>query len=200
MEVKQSSLAAIGTNFSHYPTDGKTEIAFAGKSNVGKSTLINAMLGRKALARTSSQPGKTRTINFYDVNDAMYVVDLPGYGYAKAPKTEIAKWGAMIEEYLEKREYEIEVYLYLNDRKTDEEYAKEISDIMQEIVKSDLNFDISVYVNDEDLIFYSLPDQHIKPDIEVILEEMDDVKSRIRFPEFFLGVSYIDSSHSDSIA
>ncbi len=104
MEVKQSSLAAIGTKFSQYPTDGRVEIAFAGKSNVGKSTLINAMLGRKALARTSSQPGKTRTINFYDVNQMMYVVDLPGYGYAKAPKTEIAKWGAMIEEYLEKRE------------------------------------------------------------------------------------------------
>ena len=104
MEVKQSSLAAVGTKFSQYPTDGKVEIAFAGKSNVGKSTLINAMLGRKALARTSSQPGKTRTINFYDVNDCMYVVDLPGYGYAKAPKTEIAKWGMMIEEYLQKRE------------------------------------------------------------------------------------------------
>lgn len=114
MEVKQSSLAAIGTNFSHYPTDGKTEIAFAGKSNVGKSTLINAMLGRKALARTSSQPGKTRTINFYDVNDAMYVVDLPGYGYAKASKTEIAKWGAMIEEYLEKRQ-ELKAIILLID-------------------------------------------------------------------------------------
>ncbi|WP_304507521.1 ribosome biogenesis GTP-binding protein YihA/YsxC [Anaerotignum sp.] len=104
MEVKNTSLAAIGTNFSHYPVDGRVEIAFAGKSNVGKSTLINAILGRKALARTSSNPGKTRTINFYDVNGLMYVVDLPGYGYAKAPKTEIAKWGQMIEEYLEKRE------------------------------------------------------------------------------------------------
>lgn len=114
MEVKQSSLAAIGTKFSQYPTDGKTEIAFAGKSNVGKSTLINAMLGRKALARTSSQPGKTRTINFYDVNDVMYVVDLPGYGYAKAPKTEIAKWGAMIEEYLENRE-ELKAIILLID-------------------------------------------------------------------------------------
>ena len=104
MEVKQASLAAVGTKFSQYPTDGKVEIAFAGKSNVGKSTLINAILGRKALARTSSQPGKTRTINFYSVNDCMYVVDLPGYGYAKAPKTEIAKWGAMIEDYLQHRE------------------------------------------------------------------------------------------------
>lgn len=104
MQVKQCALKYIGTNFSHYPMDGKPEIAFAGKSNVGKSTLINAILGRRALARTSSQPGKTRTINFYDVNDIMYVVDLPGYGYAKAPKTEIAKWGEMIEDYLERRE------------------------------------------------------------------------------------------------
>ncbi len=104
MEVKNSSLAAIGTNFSHYPTDGKPEIAFAGKSNVGKSTLINAILGRRALARTSSQPGKTRTINFYDVNGQMYVVDLPGYGYAKVPKSETAKWGQMIEDYLQRRQ------------------------------------------------------------------------------------------------
>lgn len=114
MEVKNTSLAKIGTNFSHYPMDGKPEIAFAGKSNVGKSTLINAILGRRALARTSSQPGKTRTINFYDVNDKMYVVDLPGYGYAKAPKTEIIKWGQMIEAYLEKRE-ELKAIILLID-------------------------------------------------------------------------------------
>ena len=100
MEVKKSSLEAVGVKFEQYPIDGKPEIAFAGKSNVGKSTLINAILNRKALARTSSQPGKTRTINFYNVNDALYIVDLPGYGYAKAPKTEIEKWGKMIEDYL----------------------------------------------------------------------------------------------------
>ena len=83
MKVKQCDLKYIGTNFSHYPMDGKPEIAFAGKSNVGKSTLINAILGRKALARTSSQPGKTRT---------------------KVPKSEVAKWGQMMEEYLTRRE------------------------------------------------------------------------------------------------
>lgn len=114
MEVKNSSLAAVGTNFSQYPQDGRPEIAFAGKSNVGKSTLINAMLGRRALARTSSQPGKTRTINFYDVNGVMYAVDLPGYGYAKAPKTEIARWSKMIEEYLQKRE-ELKAIILLVD-------------------------------------------------------------------------------------
>jgi len=104
MEVRNVSLAAVGVKMSQYPTDGRPEVAFVGKSNVGKSTLINAMVGRKALARTSSQPGKTRTINFYDVEGVMYIVDVPGYGYAKAPKTEIEKWGKMIEEYLQKRE------------------------------------------------------------------------------------------------
>ena len=104
MEVKKSSLEAVGVKFEQYPSDNKPEIAFAGKSNVGKSTLINAMLNRKALARTSSQPGKTRTINFYNVNDEIYIVDLPGYGYAKASKSEIQKWGNMIENYLQKRQ------------------------------------------------------------------------------------------------
>ena len=104
MKVHNVSLAAVGVKMSQYPTDGKAEIAFAGKSNVGKSTLINAIVGRRALARTSSQPGKTRTINFYDVENLFYIVDLPGYGYAKAPKTEIAQWGKMIEEYLHKRQ------------------------------------------------------------------------------------------------
>ena len=104
MEVRNVSLAAVGVKMSQYPTDGRPEVAFVGKSNVGKSTLINAMVGRRALARTSSQPGKTRTINFYDVEGLMYIVDVPGYGYAKAPKTEIEKWGKMIEEYLQNRQ------------------------------------------------------------------------------------------------
>ena len=101
MKVKQCDLKYIGTNFSHYPMDGKPEIAFAGKSNVGKSTLINAILGRKALARTSSQPGKTRTINFYGVNDMMYVVDLPGYGYAKVSNADRERWDDLINSYFE---------------------------------------------------------------------------------------------------
>ena len=104
MEVNQVSLAAVGVKMEQYPKDGLPEVAFVGKSNVGKSTLINAMVRRKALARTSSSPGKTRTINFYEVEHKMYIVDVPGYGYAKAPKAEIEKWGKMIEEYLNKRE------------------------------------------------------------------------------------------------
>ncbi len=116
MEVKKSSLEAVGVKFEQYPTDNKPEIAFAGKSNVGKSTLINAMLNRKSLARTSSQPGKTRTINFYNVNDALYIVDLPGYGYAKAAKTEIQKWGVMIEKYLQKRQSLMGIILLIDIR------------------------------------------------------------------------------------
>lgn len=104
MKVNNVSLDAVAVKPAQYPTDGKLEVAFAGKSNVGKSSLINSMVYRKAIARTSQNPGKTRTINFYNVEDSLYFVDLPGYGYAKAPKTEIAKWGKMIENYLLKRE------------------------------------------------------------------------------------------------
>ena len=103
MKVNNVSLDAVAVKADQYPKDGKAEIAFAGKSNVGKSSLINSMVYRKAIARTSQNPGKTRTINFYNVEDKLYFVDLPGYGYAKAPKTEIAKWGKMIENYLLKR-------------------------------------------------------------------------------------------------
>ena len=102
--VNNVSLEAVAVKKEQYPTTGLPEVAFAGKSNVGKSSLINCMINRKALARTSQNPGKTRTINFYNIEDLLYFVDLPGYGYAKAPKSEQQKWGKMIEDYLIKRE------------------------------------------------------------------------------------------------
>lgn len=100
MIIKNVELETVCGITSKVPDHTLPEIAFAGKSNVGKSSLINALMNRKALARTSAQPGKTQTINFYNINSAMYLVDLPGYGYAKVPESERAKWGKMIERYL----------------------------------------------------------------------------------------------------
>ena len=100
MVIKNVSLDIVCGITSKLPDTGRPEIAFAGKSNVGKSSLINGLLNRKALARTSSQPGKTQTINFYHINDELYFVDLPGYGYAKVTQEVKAKWGKMIERYL----------------------------------------------------------------------------------------------------
>ena len=116
MVIKNVSLDIVCGITSKLPDTGRPEIAFAGKSNVGKSSLINGLLNRKALARTSSQPGKTQTINFYNVNDFMYLVDLPGYGYAKVPETEKAKWGKMIERYLQTSQTLKAVFLLIDIR------------------------------------------------------------------------------------
>ena len=104
MKINNVSLAAVAAVPDQYPEEIRPEMAFVGRSNVGKSSLINSLMGRKSLARVSQNPGKTRTINFYDIEEKMYFVDLPGYGYAKAPKDEIARWGPMIEKYLYNRE------------------------------------------------------------------------------------------------
>ncbi|MFQ9933881.1 MAG: ribosome biogenesis GTP-binding protein YihA/YsxC [Lachnospiraceae bacterium] len=100
MKIRNLTLENVCGITSSLPENTKPEIAFAGKSNVGKSSLINALLNRKSFARTSAQPGKTQTINFYNINDFMYCVDLPGYGYAKVSKEIQEKWGRMIENYL----------------------------------------------------------------------------------------------------
>ena len=100
MVIKNVSLDIVCGITSKLPDTGRPEVAFAGKSNVGKSSLINSLVNRKALARTRAQPGKTQTINFYNINESIYLVDLPGYGYAKVPQSEKEKWGKMIERYL----------------------------------------------------------------------------------------------------
>ena len=97
MVIKNVSLETVIGVTSKIPDNQLPEIAFAGKSNVGKSSLINALMNRKSLARTSAQPGKTQTINFYNINDELYFVDLPGYGYSKVSQQEKEKWGKMIE-------------------------------------------------------------------------------------------------------
>lgn len=116
MIIKQVSLETVCGITSKLPANTRPEVAFAGKSNVGKSSLINALMNRKALARTSAQPGKTQTINFYNVNDALYFVDLPGYGYARASEEIKAKWGKMIEDYLHKSKQLKMVFLLIDIR------------------------------------------------------------------------------------
>ncbi len=100
MIIKSAALETVCGITSVLPQNDRVEIAFAGKSNVGKSSLINGLMNRKSLARTSAQPGKTQTINFYNINGEVYLVDLPGYGYAKVSQAEKEKWGKLIERYL----------------------------------------------------------------------------------------------------
>lgn len=116
MVIKNVSLETVIGVTSQIPDNQMMEIAFAGKSNVGKSSLINALMNRKSLARTSSEPGKTQTINFYNVNDELYFVDLPGYGYAKVSQTEKEKWGKMIEKYLRNSKVLQAVFLLIDIR------------------------------------------------------------------------------------
>ncbi|TCK90605.1 GTP-binding protein [Natranaerovirga hydrolytica] len=114
MKVNNVSLERVVGRIDQLPTNELVEIAFAGRSNVGKSSLINTLISRKALARTSGQPGKTQTINFYNVEDKVYFVDLPGYGYAKVSKKERDRWGNFIETYI-KSSKQLKLILLLVD-------------------------------------------------------------------------------------
>lgn len=103
MKIKKSDIEAVAVRADQYPNEELKEIAFAGRSNVGKSSLLNLITGRKKLAKVSGSPGKTRTINFYIINDEFRIVDLPGYGYAKVSKSVSEDWGRMMEQYLQNR-------------------------------------------------------------------------------------------------
>lgn len=116
LTVKKAELETVCGITSKLPENWFPEFAFAGKSNVGKSSLINALMQRKSLARTSATPGKTQTINFYNVNDAFYLVDLPGYGFTKANESVRAKWGQMVERYLKKSKQLQKVFLLVDMR------------------------------------------------------------------------------------
>jgi GTP-binding protein len=116
MIIRKAEIIMTAVKKEQYPATVVPEIAFAGKSNVGKSSMINALLNRRSLARTSSQPGKTQTINFYNINDMLNFVDLPGYGYAKVSKTEKDKWSPMIDTYLHNRNQLREVFLLVDIR------------------------------------------------------------------------------------
>jgi len=113
MKITKSDIEAVAVKPSQYPPENLKEIAFAGRSNVGKSSLLNLLTGRKKLAKVSGSPGKTRTINFYLINDAFRIVDLPGYGYAKVSKSISQEWGEMMEKYLENRQTLLKVVLLM---------------------------------------------------------------------------------------
>ncbi len=116
MNIQNARITVSAVGPKQYPTDGLPEIAFAGRSNVGKSSFINKMLCRKKLARTSSTPGKTAQINFYNIDDTLYFVDLPGYGYAAVSKQEKQRWGDMMDEYLNTRENLHHTFLLVDSR------------------------------------------------------------------------------------
>ena len=116
MIIREANLDIIATRRSQYPDGGKPEFLLVGRSNVGKSSFINAILSRKNLAYTSSKPGKTQTLNFYGVNNEFYLIDVPGYGYASVDKKTQAKFGMMIEEYLEKRSQLKRVFMLVDFR------------------------------------------------------------------------------------
>lgn len=116
MIIKNVSLETVCGITSRLPENTRPEVAFAGRSNVGKSSLINVLMNRKALARTSAQPGKTQTVNYYNINNALYFVDLPGYGYAKAGESVRAQWGKMVEDYLYRSRQLRQIFLLVDIR------------------------------------------------------------------------------------
>lgn len=192
MKISKAELEKVAVLEKQYPLANLPEFAFAGRSNVGKSSFINAMLNRKNLARTSSTPGKTRTINFYKVNDSLRLVDLPGYGYAKVSKTEKEKWAGIINRYLENRENLLETILLVDIRHEPTDLDKQMYDYIidsgfsgiviatkkDKIKKSQLEKHISVIAKKlgvehrENIIPFSSSEKNEVKDMWFIFEDM----------------------------
>lgn len=131
MKIRYAEFAACAVGKDQWPKDGLPEVALAGRSNVGKSSLINRLINRKGLAKTSSTPGKTRTVNFYKLNKKFYLVDLPGFGYAKAPRGERKSWGRMVEGYIEGRSPLKAVIIILDIRRDPGEHEIKLLDWLE---------------------------------------------------------------------
>lgn len=157
MKINNPSLEKIAVKPEQYPPSNLPEIAIAGRSNVGKSSLINSLVNRKKLARTSQKPGKTRTVNFYNVDDQFRLVDLPGYGYAAVSKSEKDDWGQIIDTYLHSRENLREVVLLVDIRHEPTE-----NDLMMYNWILEMGFSGYVIANKLDKIGKSRLQQHIK--------------------------------------
>ena len=164
MVIKDANLDIIATRRSQYPDGGKPEILLVGRSNVGKSSFINTILSRKNLAYTSSKPGKTQTLNFYGVNNQFYLIDVPGYGYAATDKKTQAKFGMMIEEYLEKREELKRVFMLIDFRHKPTE-----DDLLMYNFLKYYNLPVTVIATKADKVGGSKKEKNLK----VILDTMD---------------------------
>lgn len=164
MVIKEANLEVIATRRSQYPIDGKPEFLLVGRSNVGKSSFINSILSRKNLAYTSARPGKTQTLNFYGVNDTFYLIDVPGYGYAAVDKKTQAKFGMMIEEYLEKRSELKRVFMLIDFRHKPME-----DDLLMYNFLKYYNVPVTVVATKADKVTGSKKEKNLK----VILETLD---------------------------
>lgn len=180
MKVIISELEKVAVKKENYPSNNLPEFAFAGRSNVGKSSFINAMLGRKNLARTSSTPGKTRTINFYRVNEDLRLVDLPGYGYAKVSKKEKDSWEKIISEYLENRENLLETILIVDIR-----HEPTSLDVQMYNYINNLGFSGIVIATKKDKISKGV----VKKNIDIIAKKLD-----VPAKENIIAFSSVDKS------
>lgn len=156
MKIKSSEFEASAVKAEQYPLEFMPEIAFAGKSNVGKSSLINTLLNRKNIARVSQTPGKTQTINFYQINNCFRFVDLPGYGYAQVSKTKKDSWAKSIDEYLLHREMLLSIYLLQDSRRE----PRELDFQMVKFIES-LGYDVKIIVTKADKLSKNKQQQSI---------------------------------------
>lgn len=171
MKIETSDLAVIAIRTSQYPTDNKPEFLLVGRSNVGKSSFINTMIGKKNYARTSATPGKTQTLNFYLCNDSFYLVDVPGYGYASVSKATQKKFGLMIEEYLKSRSNLRNVFMIIDGRNKPTE-----NDVLMYNYLKYYNIPVTIIANKYDKIKPSNRDKTLKNIKTVLnLDENDHV-------------------------
>ncbi|MFS8541025.1 MAG: ribosome biogenesis GTP-binding protein YihA/YsxC [Tissierellales bacterium] len=185
MKILKAELEKVAVDKTQYPAGNLPEIVLAGRSNVGKSNFINSMVNRNNLAKTSSKPGKTRTINFYKINDKFRLVDLPGYGYAKVSKQEKDKWGRIIEEYLNSRENIKEIILLVDIRHE----PTELDVIMYNWIKS-YNYRGLVVATKADKISKGKFQKHIK----IIRDKLG-----IENPELIIPYSSITKINKDKV-
>lgn len=173
MEYFNVSIDVSAASPLQYPVTGLPEIAFAGRSNVGKSSLINALINRKNFAKTSSTPGLTRLINFYNVNNKFYLVDLPGYGYAKVSKSEMKKWRNVIDSYLESARPQLKLLLHIVDIRHE---PTENDILMNKWIKANSDkFETLVVANKADKLKKAQINDHIKRISDILEVSYDDI-------------------------